>query len=165
VKRSLCRPHSRGGRVWTGISTVILLTSDPPTRHHSGLNTRELSVFLAWRRSVVQASALWLGRGALKLKAHDTFVAYGWRTGVDALETASAEFAKMRIWPLRFRGLLRGGTVEKLGVWLRDARRFGICGMQRIARALRHDIEPCGMPCWKRGAMGKPKARSTGSRR
>ncbi len=42
---------------------------------------------------------------------------------------------------MRFRGLLRGGTVEKLDVWLRDARRSGIYGMQRFARALRHDIE------------------------
>jgi hypothetical protein len=41
---------------------------------------------------------------------------------------------------MRFRGLLRGGTVEKLDVWLRDARRSGIYGMQRFARALRHDI-------------------------
>ncbi|MGC1412477.1 MAG: transposase [Acetobacteraceae bacterium] len=60
---------------------------------------------------------------------------------VDALKTASAEFATMRHLAMRFRGLLRGGTVEKLGVWLRDARRSGIYGMQRFARALRHDID------------------------
>ena len=42
---------------------------------------------------------------------------------------------------MRFRGLLRGDTAEKLDVWLRDARRSGIYGMQRFARALRHDIE------------------------
>ncbi len=60
---------------------------------------------------------------------------------VDALKTASAEFATMRHLAMRFRGLLLGGTVEKLGVWLRDARRSGIYGMQRFARALRHDID------------------------
>lgn len=37
--------------------------------------------------------------------------------------------------------LLRGGTIEKLDVWLRDARQSGVYGMQRFARALRHDIE------------------------
>jgi transposase len=60
---------------------------------------------------------------------------------VDALKVASAEFTTMRHLAMRFRGLLRGGTVEKLDVWLRDARRSGIYGMQRFARALRHDIE------------------------
>ena len=60
---------------------------------------------------------------------------------VDALKAASAEFATMRHLAMRFRGLLRGGTVEKLDVWLKDARRSGIYGMQRFARALRHDIE------------------------
>jgi hypothetical protein len=60
---------------------------------------------------------------------------------VDALKAASAEFTTMRGLAMRFRGLLRGGTVEKLDVWLKDARRSGIYGMQRFARALRHDIE------------------------
>jgi Transposase len=60
---------------------------------------------------------------------------------VDALKAASAEFATMRHLAMRFRGLLRGGTVEKLDVWLKDARASGIYGMQRFARALRYDIE------------------------
>jgi transposase len=60
---------------------------------------------------------------------------------VDALKTASAEFTTMRGLAMRFRGLLRGRSVEKLDVWLTDARRSGIYGMQRFARALRHDIE------------------------
>jgi transposase len=60
---------------------------------------------------------------------------------VDALKAASAEFTTMRRLAMRFHGLLRGGTVEKLDVWLRDARRSGNYGMQRFARALRHDIE------------------------
>jgi hypothetical protein len=45
---------------------------------------------------------------------------------VDALKSASAEFTTMRHLAMRFRGLLRGSTVEKLDVWLRDARRSGI---------------------------------------
>jgi hypothetical protein len=59
---------------------------------------------------------------------------------VDALKTASAEFATMRGLAMRFRGLLHGGTVEKLDVWLKDASVGHLC-MQRFARALRYDIE------------------------
>jgi hypothetical protein len=68
---------------------------------------------------------------------------------VDALKAASAEFTTMRHLAMRFRGLLRGGTVEKLDVWLKDARRSGIYGMQRFARALRYDIEATarGLAC------------------
>jgi transposase len=47
----------------------------------------------------------------------------------------------MRRLAMRFRGLLLGGLVENFDVWLRDARQPGIYGMQRFARALRHDIE------------------------
>ena len=60
---------------------------------------------------------------------------------VDALKSASAEFTTMRNLAMRFRGLLRGGGEERLDTWLKDARRSGIYGMQRFARALRHDIE------------------------
>jgi hypothetical protein len=56
---------------------------------------------------------------------------------VDALKATSAEFTTMRHLAMRFRGLLRGGTVENLDVWLKDTRRSGIYGMQRFARALR----------------------------
>jgi transposase len=47
----------------------------------------------------------------------------------------------MRHFAMRFRGLLRDGTVGKLDAWLQDARRSAIYGMQRFARALGHDIE------------------------
>jgi hypothetical protein len=80
---------------------------------------------------------------------------------VDALEAASAEFTTTRHLAMRFRGLLRGGTVEKLGGWISDARRSAIYGMQRFARALRYDIEAVR---WNPGAMGKPKIKSTVSR-
>ena len=43
---------------------------------------------------------------------------------------------------MRFRGLLRGGTVEDLDAWLIDARGSRwIYAMQRFARAIRQDIE------------------------
>ena len=60
---------------------------------------------------------------------------------VDALKTASAEFTTMRHLAMRFRGLLGGGTVEGLEVWLNDARKCGIYGMRRFVRTLRQDIE------------------------
>jgi hypothetical protein len=45
---------------------------------------------------------------------------------VDALKATSAEFTAMRHFAMRFRGLLRSSTVEKLDAWLQDARRSGI---------------------------------------
>jgi hypothetical protein len=59
---------------------------------------------------------------------------------VDALKAASSEFTTMRQLAMRFRGLLRGGTVEKLDAWLGDARQCGIFGMRRFAQTLRQDI-------------------------
>jgi len=47
----------------------------------------------------------------------------------------------MRHLAMRLRGLLRGGTAEKLDIWLNDARTCGIYGMRRFARILRQDIE------------------------
>jgi transposase len=63
------------------------------------------------------------------------------RLNVDALKAASVEFTTMRHLAMRFRGLLRGGTVERLDIWLSDARTCGIYGMRRFARTLRQDIE------------------------
>jgi hypothetical protein len=60
---------------------------------------------------------------------------------VDALKAASVEFTTMRQLAMRFRGLLRGGTVERLDIWLSDARTCGIYGMRRFVRTLRQDIE------------------------
>jgi transposase len=60
---------------------------------------------------------------------------------VDALKAASAEFTTMRALAMRFRGLLRGGTLERLDIWLNDARASDIYGMRRFARTLRQDIE------------------------
>ena len=59
---------------------------------------------------------------------------------VDALKRGSAEFTTMRALAMRFRGLLRGGTVERLDIWLDDARASGIYGMRRFVRTMRQDI-------------------------
>jgi len=58
----------------------------------------------------------------------------------EALKAASAEFTARRL-AMRFRGLLRGGTVEELDAWLIDARASGIYAMQRFARTIRQDLE------------------------
>jgi len=60
---------------------------------------------------------------------------------VDALKVASDEFTTMRRLAMRFQGLLRGGTAERLDIWLQDARKSGIYGLRRFARAIRQDIE------------------------
>jgi transposase len=60
---------------------------------------------------------------------------------VDALKFASADFTTMRALAMRFRGLLCGGTVERLDIWLNDARASGIYGIRRFVRTLRQDIE------------------------
>ena len=42
---------------------------------------------------------------------------------------------------MRFGGLLRGGSVEKLDTWMADARRCGIHAMRRFVGKLRQDID------------------------
>jgi len=54
---------------------------------------------------------------------------------VDALMIESAEFTIMRQLAMRFRGLLMGGSIEKLDAWLHDAQLLDIYAMQRFARA------------------------------
>jgi transposase len=60
---------------------------------------------------------------------------------VVALKAASPEFTAMRRLATRFRGLLRGETVDELDAWLIAARASGIYGMQRFARTIHQDIE------------------------
>jgi hypothetical protein len=59
---------------------------------------------------------------------------------VDALKAALPDFAAMRGLAMRFRGLLRSGSEEKLEQWINDAYQSGIYAMQRIARTLRQDF-------------------------
>jgi transposase len=60
---------------------------------------------------------------------------------VDTLKTPSSEFASMRQLAMRFRGILKGGAVQKLGRWCKDAERSGIYAMQRFAKALLRDLD------------------------
>jgi transposase len=46
----------------------------------------------------------------------------------------------MRQLAMRFRGLLRSGSVEKPGAWLHDALQSGVYAIRRFARTLRQDI-------------------------
>ena len=42
---------------------------------------------------------------------------------------------------MQFRGLLMGGSIEKLDAWLHDTQLSGIYAMLRFARAARQDID------------------------
>jgi transposase len=46
----------------------------------------------------------------------------------------------MRALAMRFRGILRGGDVEKLTAWLHDADRSALYGIRRFVHTLRHDL-------------------------
>jgi hypothetical protein len=59
---------------------------------------------------------------------------------VDTLKATITEFATMRGLAMRFRGLLRGGTIELLDTWLSDAVSSGIHAMRRFAATLRRDL-------------------------
>ena len=59
---------------------------------------------------------------------------------VDAFEASSSDFAAMRALAMRFRSLLRGGDVEKLTVWLRDAQHSVLYGIRRFAQTLTLDL-------------------------
>jgi hypothetical protein len=80
---------------------------------------------------------------------------------VDALNAASADFTTMCALAMHFRGLLLGGTVDRLDIWLNDARASGIYGMRHFVRALRR----FAMPFLNPGAMGRRRVRSTNWRR
>ncbi len=45
---------------------------------------------------------------------------------VDSLKAASTDFTTTRGLAMRFRGLLRGGPIERLDIWLNDACASGI---------------------------------------
>jgi hypothetical protein len=55
---------------------------------------------------------------------------------VDVLKAASEEFTTLRGLAMRFAGLLRGGDIGKLDVWLHDARHCGLHAMRSFVRKL-----------------------------
>ena len=59
---------------------------------------------------------------------------------VDMLEASSAEFAAMRHLVMRFRGILRGHSADKLDAWLRDAQASGIHCIRQFVFKLRQDL-------------------------
>jgi hypothetical protein len=81
---------------------------------------------------------------------------------VDAFTPISPAFATMCALAMRFRGILRGGDVEKLTVWLHDADRSALYGI--VASSIRCAwISPrFAMPSPRPGATGRQKGRSTG---
>ncbi|WP_408863366.1 ISL3 family transposase [Acidiphilium acidophilum] len=63
---------------------------------------------------------------------------------VEAFKTISPAFATMRALAMRFRGILRGGDVEKLTVWLHDADLSTLYGIRRFVHTLRQDLAAVG---------------------
>ncbi len=59
---------------------------------------------------------------------------------VDQLKEISSDFAIMRQFAMRFRGLLKGSDPEPLDEWLREATNSGIHGMCRFTATLRRDL-------------------------
>ena len=59
---------------------------------------------------------------------------------VDAFKAISPAFATMRALAMRFRGILRGGDVEKLTAWLHDADHSALYGIRRFVHTLRQDL-------------------------
>jgi transposase len=59
---------------------------------------------------------------------------------VDALRQGSYEFALMRSFAMRFRGILRGRELDKLDIWIDDAVNSRLVPIVRFARVLRRDI-------------------------
>jgi transposase len=60
---------------------------------------------------------------------------------VDSLKVLLPNFAVMRGFAMRFRGILRGDDPSKLESWLDDARATGLYGIRRFAQILRRDID------------------------
>lgn len=80
---------------------------------------------------------------------------------VDALKPASADFTTMRALAMRLRGLLRGGTVERLDIWLNDAARVASTACDALQGHCARTSRRLAMPCWNPGAMGRRRDRST----
>jgi hypothetical protein len=60
---------------------------------------------------------------------------------VDALKTSSIDFAVMRRFAMRFRGILRGRDGTKPDPWLDEAYHSGVYALQRFARALQGELD------------------------
>ncbi|WP_409455288.1 ISL3 family transposase [Methylosinus sp. H3A] len=59
---------------------------------------------------------------------------------VDLLKATSPDFATMRQFAMRFRGILRGQDTKKLDAWLDDARDSGIHCLRQFAIKARQDL-------------------------
>ena len=83
-------------------------------------------------------------------------------SNVDALKAASAEFTTLRQLAMRCRGLLMGGSIEKLDVWLQDAHISGVFAMRHFAKAIRQDLDPVRnavLETWSNGQTEGPRNR------
>ena len=74
---------------------------------------------------------------------------------VDVLKAAPTDFCIMRHLAMRLRGLIRGGRVEALDIWLTVARSFNSHGMRRFARTVRKDMAAVSNAVLERWSNGQ----------
>ena len=60
---------------------------------------------------------------------------------VEALKPDSPDFAAMRSLAMKFRGILRGSSIEKLDRWTDSVKQSGIYSMKRFAKQICRDID------------------------
>jgi transposase len=84
---------------------------------------------------------------------------------VDLLKKQLPDFAAMRQFAMRFRGILRGKDPAKLDAWLNDIRHSGLHALRRFAQVLIRDIDAVRNAVreeWSNGQtegqINKPKA-------
>ncbi len=128
------RPWLHGQPVSSGSAAGRLASCRPPChrRRRHGCNAHfGRSVDRAFGSPIVAAALCVKPRGLLTQAQ---------AAKVDAFKAISSAFATMRALAMRFRGILRGGDVEKLTVWLHDADRSALYGIRRFVHTLRLDL-------------------------
>jgi transposase len=124
-----CYSHSQRFLAgWRRTNRESPTRSEPPAEE-----SRAIDPTTGWQISPIVAACLCLTTRDMLTPAQ--------AAKVEALKQASPSFIAMRQLAMRFRGILRGGGINKLDKWLDDAHRCGLSVMQRFARAVNHDLE------------------------
>ncbi len=108
--------------------------SPPPNKRGSGPPSTPVALqdFVAPTAPPIVAAAMCIKPRGLLTEAQ--------AVKVDQLKEISSDFAIMRQFAMRFRGLLKGSDPEPLDEWLREATNSGIHGMCRFTATLRRDL-------------------------
>ena len=80
---------------------------------------------------------------------------------VDLLKEQLPDFAAMRRFAMRFRGILRGEDPATLDAWLNDVRHSGLHALRRFAQSSSETSTRCVTRSKRNGAMVRRRAKST----